>query len=200
MFTLEIWAHHGSPPCWDCSWLRFINNTIVRLHQLVRWAVRSLRRGRWARIVKRNGDGELDQTQRWRRIVTMSSEKFPIFNGVADELRPWISSMEVGTIKHNSGMFGALRRTSIVSEMFLASKVPHRRKRTFTYCIYKFSSQVLCVELSKAGLWSNWRQQSYGTLGWSLWAGFGWAIYWPAHSKSGVECLDSSEGLRFERS
>ncbi|KAF2591575.1 hypothetical protein F2Q70_00038128 [Brassica cretica] len=43
----------------------------------------------------------------------MSSEKFPIFNGVADELRPWISSMEVGTIKHNSGMFGALRRTSI---------------------------------------------------------------------------------------
>ncbi|KAL0668296.1 hypothetical protein Bca4012_031000 [Brassica carinata] len=31
----------------------------------------------------------------------MSSEKFPVFNGVADELRPWISSIEVGTIKRD---------------------------------------------------------------------------------------------------
>lgn len=48
-----------------------------------------------------------------RRIVTMSSEKFLVFNGVADELRPWILSIEVGTIKRNGETFGALRRTSM---------------------------------------------------------------------------------------
>lgn len=43
----------------------------------------------------------------------MTSEKFPVFNGVADELRPWISSIEVGTIKRDGETFGALRRTSM---------------------------------------------------------------------------------------
>lgn len=43
----------------------------------------------------------------------MSSEKFLVFNGVADELRPWISSIEVGTIKRDGETSGALRRTSM---------------------------------------------------------------------------------------
>ncbi|KAF2569592.1 hypothetical protein F2Q68_00025496 [Brassica cretica] len=43
----------------------------------------------------------------------MSSEKFPVFNGVADELRPWISSIEVGTIKRDGETSSALRRTSM---------------------------------------------------------------------------------------
>ncbi|KAG2282380.1 hypothetical protein Bca52824_053600 [Brassica carinata] len=85
----------------------------------------------------------------------MSSEKFPVFNGVADELRPWISSIEVGTIKRNGETFGALRRTSMEVSRDVSTESIHSGASTMGFIeIHVFSGDDLRP-------WINWMENRF---------------------------------------